>query len=442
MRPWQALKEEGDKLLTRRTAVSGCLAAALAVGVGACGSSSSSGGGSTTKVSGTNLTIYASVPLQGGSGDQGKAIENGAQLALDAVGGKVGKYTIKYVRLDDSLASTGAADEGKAAQNARTTVSDKSSVAYIGDYNSGISKVTIPILNQGGVAQVSPSNTYAGLTTKAGGADPGEPDKYYPTGKRTYARIVPIDTVQAAALVLTMKADGCKSVHVWNSKSTYSAGLAKNIVAAAPKQGIKVEGNDGYDPKAANYRSLAANVHSDCFVSTGEIEQNANEGLKDVASAHPTIKIYESDGDCLNASADPTKGVPPTVSGRFKCTIATLDPKSFGPEGKKFFANYSAKYHVPSPDPYAIYGYETMAVLLDSIKRASASGTLTRQAVVNALFQTKNRNSILGKYSLDAEGDTSLTAYGVYGVKNKKLTFLTKVDTTPALPKGPKGPIG
>jgi len=413
------------------------------VGVGACGSSSSSGGGgSTSKVSGSTLTIYASVPLQGGSGDQGKAIENGAQLALDAVGGKVGKYTIKYVRLDDSLASTGAADEGKAAQNARTAVSDKTSVAYIGDYNSGISKVTIPILNQGGVAQVSPSNTYAGLTTKAGGAEPGEPDKYYPTGKRTYARIVPIDTVQAAALVLQMKADGCKSVHVWNSKSTYSAGLAKNIVTAAPKQGIKVEGNDGYDPKAANYRSLAANVHSDCFVSTGEIEQNANEGLKDVASANPNTKIYESDGDCLNASADPTKGVPPQVAPRFKCTIATLDPKSFGPEGKKFFADYSKKFKVPSPDPYAIYGYETMAVLLDSIKRASASGTITRQSVVNALFQTKNRNSILGNYSLDAEGDTSLTAYGVYVIKNKQLTFFKKVDTTPALPKGPKGPIG
>jgi branched-chain amino acid transport system substrate-binding protein len=421
--------------------VGGCLVAALAVGVSACGSSSS-GGGSTKKVSGSTLTVYASVPLQGGSGDQGKAIENGAQLAVDAIGGKVGKYTIQYKRLDDSLASTGAADEGKAAQNARTTVSDSTAVAYLGDYNSGISKVTIPILNQGGVAQVSPSNTYAGLTTKAGGAEPGEPDKYYPTGKRTYARVVPIDTVQAAALVLTMKADGCKSVHIWNSKSTYSNGLAKNIVAAAPKQGIKVEGNDGYDPKAANYRSLAANVHSDCFVSTGEIEQNANEGLKDVAAANPTAKIYESDGDCLNASADPTKGVPPQVAPRFKCTIATLDPKSFGPEGKKFFANYSAKFHVPSPDPYAIYGYESMALLLDAVKRADASGTVTRQGVVNALFQTKNRKSILGTYSLDSEGDTSLTDYGVYVIKGKALTFNNVVHTSPALPKGPKGPIG
>jgi len=114
-------------LLARRTAVSGCLVAALAVGVAACGGGGGGGGGGG-KISGTTLTIYASVPLQGASGSQGMAIENGAGLALDQVGGKVGKYTIKYTRLDDSLASTGAADEGKAAQNARQAVSNKNTI--------------------------------------------------------------------------------------------------------------------------------------------------------------------------------------------------------------------------------------------------------------------------------------------------------------------------
>jgi len=422
-------------------AVALCAVAALAVGVTACGKSSKSGGGST--ISGSNLTIFASVPLQGGSGDQGKAIENGAQIALDQAGGKVGKFKITYKRLDDSLASTGAADEGKASQNARQALSEKSAVGYIGEYNSGISKVTIPLLNQGGIAQISPSNTYAGLTTgKVPGTDPGEPGKYYPSGKRTYARVVPIDTVQAAALLLEMKKDGCKSVHVWNSKSTYSAGLAKNFVNEAPKTGIKVEGNDGYDPQASNYRSLAANVKADCFLSTGEIEQNANQGIKAVAQAHPTTKLYESDGDCLNASADPKKGVPPEAAPRFKCTIATLDPKAFGPQGDRFFKQYQKKYGGGTPDPYAIYGYETMSVLLDSIKRASSNGTkdISREDVVNALFQTKNRKSILGTYSLDSEGDTSITKYGVYRTIGGKLTFERAVDTKPLLPKGAKAP--
>jgi branched-chain amino acid transport system substrate-binding protein len=422
MRHWQALKEEGDKLLTRRTAVSGCLVAALAVGVGACGSS---GGGSSSggKVSGNELTIYASVPLQGASGGQGMAIENGAGLAVDAVGGKVGKYTIKYVRLDDSLASTGAADEGKAAQNARQAVSNKNTIGYIGEYNSGISKVTIPILNKAGIAQISPANTYVGLTTNEPGSEAGEPQKYYPAQTRTYARIVPKDTIQAAALVSAAKAAGCTSIRVWNSKTTYSAGLARNVVMVAPKQGLKVEGNDGIDPKAANYRSLAAKIKADCFIYTGEIESNGVQAVKDAASVPSVKSLFAGDGMCLNDTADPKKGIPANIAPRFKCTIATLDPKAFGPEGKKFFKDYSAKYNVASPDPYAIYGYEAMALMLDAVKRASASGTITKKAVVDAIFATKNRNSVLGTYSIDKNGDTSLTDYGIYKITAGKLVF-------------------
>src|SRR5439155_1037964 len=196
--------------------------AALAVAVSACGKSK---GGANAKISGSALTVYSSLPEQGASGDQAKAIENGVRLALQNRGSKVGKYTITYKPLDDSLASTGAADEGKGAQNARTAVQDKSAIGYVGEYNSGISKVTIPILNKAGITQISPANTYVGLTSTAPGHEPGEPNQYYPTGKRTYARVVPKDTIQAAAMVTAAKQDGCSSIHVFNSKTTYSAGL-------------------------------------------------------------------------------------------------------------------------------------------------------------------------------------------------------------------------
>ncbi|HEY0630584.1 MAG TPA: branched-chain amino acid ABC transporter substrate-binding protein [Thermoleophilaceae bacterium] len=409
-------------MLARRTAVSGCLVAALAVGVAACGGGGG-GGSSSGKISGNTLTIYASVPLQGASGGQGMAIENGAGLAVDAVGGKIGKYTIKYVRLDDSLASTGAADEGKAAQNARQAVSNKNTIGYVGEYNSGISKVTIPILNKAGIAQISPANTYVGLTTNEPGSEAGEPQKYYPAQTRTYARTVPKDTIQAAALVSAAKQAGCKVARVWNSKTTYSAGLARNVQLVAPKQGLKIEGNDGIDPKAANYRSLAAKIKADCFIYTGEIESNGIQAIKDAAAVPSVKSLFAGDGTCLNDAANPKKGIPANIAPRFKCTIATLDPKAFGPEGKKFFKDYSAKYKVASPDPYAIYGYETMALMLDAIKRASAKGALTRKAVVDAVFSTKNRNSVLGTYSIDKNGDTSLTDYGLYKIVSGKLTF-------------------
>ncbi|MEA2457986.1 MAG: branched-chain amino acid transport system substrate-binding protein [Thermoleophilaceae bacterium] len=409
--------------------------AALTVGISACGGSSGGGGSksATKTISGTSLTIYSSLPEQGASGGQAKAIENGAKVAVDQVGGKVGKYTITYKPLDDSLASSGKADEGKGAQNARTAGSDSSTIGYIGEYNSGISKVTIPILNQNGIAQISPANTYVGLTSTAPGHEPGEPDKYYPTGKRTYARVVPKDTIQSAALVTAAKEDGCKTLHVFNSKTTYSAGLARNIGLAAPKVGgITIEGSDAYDPNASNYRSLASNVKADCVIQTGEIESNGVQVMKDVAAADPKAKLYGADGICLNASADPTKGIPQALSSKFKCTIATLDPKTFNAAGKKFFADYAKKYNEPHPDPYAIYGYESMRLMLDSIKTAAASGSLTRQKVVDAIFSTKDRDSVLGKYSIDKNGDTTLTDYGLYKIVGGKLTFERVIKSTGA----------
>jgi branched-chain amino acid transport system substrate-binding protein len=406
---------------------------ALAVAVSACGKSSS---GANSKISGSTLTVYSSLPEQGASGDQAKAIENGAKLALENRGSKLGKYTVVYKPLDDSLASTGAADEGKGAQDARTAVQNKDTIGYIGEYNSGISKVTIPILNKAGIAQISPANTYVGLTTNAAGSVPGEPNKYYPTGKRTYARVVPKDTVQAAAMSTAAKQDGCKSIHVFNSKTTYSAGLARNIGLAAPKAGLKVEGNDAYDPKASNYRSLVSKVKADCVLETGEIEQNGVQLLKDVAAADPGVKMYGADGICLNATADPKKGLPANLASQFKCTIATLDPIRSGPEADKFYADFKTKYHTNHPDPYGIYGYEAMALLLDSVKKAAASGSLTRQKVVDAIFATKNRKSVLGTYSIDANGDTTTTDYGLYKIVGDHLQFDRAIKSNKALVPG------
>ncbi|MBA3302002.1 MAG: branched-chain amino acid ABC transporter substrate-binding protein [Thermoleophilaceae bacterium] len=405
----------------------GCLIGALTLGVAACGSDDDkeegggSGGAAAGEISGSKLTIYSSLPEQGASGPQTKAIENGAKIALQQVGGKVGKYTIDYKPLDDSIASSGAADEGKAAQNARKAVQDKTTITYLGEYNSGISKVTIPILNKAGIPQISPANTYVGLTTDEPGSETGEPDKYYPTKKRTYARVVPKDTIQGAALAAAAKEDGCKAVTIWNSKTTYSAGLARNVEMSLKDLGISVDDNEGIDPKAPNYRSLAAKIKSDCFIFTGEIESNGIQALKDGASAGSVQFLYGGDGVVLKDTADPKKGLPANIASKFKGTIATLDPEAFNEDGKKFFADYEKAYNETTPDPYAIYGYESMALALDAIKRAGEP--VSRQKVVDAVLSTKGRDSVLGTYDIDENGDTTLTDYGLYKIENGELVF-------------------
>jgi branched-chain amino acid transport system substrate-binding protein len=393
-----------------------------AVGVAACGDDKKDSGGGGT-ASGKTLTVYATLPLQGGSQQQTTAIVNGAKLALKQRNNKVGKFTIKFKPLDDSLASTGAADEGKEAQNARTAVRDKSTIAVLGAYNSGMTKVSLPITNKAGILQVSPANTYVGLTTDEPGSEANEPTKYYPSGKRTYARVVPKDTIQAAAVVKTLKEDGCKTFENFNSKTTYSAGLGRNLMLESKKQGVKMLGDKGVDIKAPNYRSLLSGVKADCITTTMEIENNGIQLLKDAAAALPQAKLYGTDAIVLNDTANPKKGLPAAVGARFKGTIATLDPKSFPPEGKKFFADYRKTYGVDRPDPYAIYGYESMDLILDSIEAVGDKGN-DRQAVIDQVLKnTKGRQSALGSYDIDANGDTTLTDYGLYKIANGKLEF-------------------
>ena len=399
----------------------GLMLPALAVGVAACGDDDSSSGGGTA--AGKDLTIYGTLPLQGGSEQQTKAIVNGAKLALKQRSGKVGDFTIAFKPLDDSLASTGKADEGKEAQNARTAVRDKSTIALLGAYNSGMTKVSLPITNKAGILQVSPANTYVGLTTDEPGSEANEPTKYYPAGKRTYARVVPKDTIQAAALVSTMKADGCKTFANYNSKTTYSAGLGRNLVIEAKKQGLEILGDKGVDVNAPNYRSLLSGVKADCISVTMEIESNGIQLLKDAATALPKAKLYGTDAIVLNDTADPKKGLPTSVAPRFKGTIATLDPANFPPDGKKFFEDYQTEYGGGTPDPYAIYGYETMDLILDSIEAVGDKGG-DRQAVIDQVLKnTKGRESVLGTYDIDENGDTTLTDYGLYKIENSKLVF-------------------
>jgi branched-chain amino acid transport system substrate-binding protein len=351
---------------------------------------------------------------------------DGIKLALKQANNKAGDVTVKYTSLDDSTAQAGTWTPEATSANARKVAQDDSAVAYIGEFNSGASAISIPILNEVPIAQVSPANTAVGLTSDEPGSDEGEPEKYYPTGERHYLRIVPKDTIQGAALATLMKEDGCKNAYILNDKEVYGAGLARNIEAAAEAQDLDVLGNEGIDPKAPNFRSQAANMKSegtDCFVFSGITANGAVQLFKDVAAALPNAKMYGPDGVAESGFADPGEGgIPADVASRVKVTVATLSPDQYPPEGQKFFTDFESTYNEENPDPYAIYGYEAMRLILDTCEELGSDCT-DRQAMIDALHQVRDRSSVLGTYSIDENGDTTLTDYGVYSIEGGELQF-------------------
>jgi branched-chain amino acid transport system substrate-binding protein len=403
-----------------------CVLSASAFGVAACGDDSDDSGDSGSSGEGASGTkvIYSSLPLQGASRPQTLALINGIKLAMEEANNKAGDINVKYESLDDSTAQAGTWTPEKTSSNARKAAQDENAAAYIGEFNSGASAVSMPLLNEAGVPQISPANTAVGLTSDEPGADEGEPDKYYPAGNRHYVRIVPKDTIQGAALATVMKEDGCKTVAIANDKEVYGAGLARNVESSAEEQGLTIAFNDGIDTKAANYRSLAGRAKGenvDCFVFSGITANNGVQIFKDFAAALPDAKLYGPDGVAETGFADPKEGgIPADVAKRVKVTVATLNPESYPPEGREFFSQFEKKYGEKNPDPYAIYGYEAARLALDAIER---SGTGEKQDIIKALFETKDRQSVLGTYSIDENGDTTLTDYGVYTIQGGELKF-------------------
>ncbi len=418
----------------RRRALTGCVLGVAAIAVAACGSSSSnsSSGGSSSGGSNT-IDVYSSLPLQGASTAQTDPMVNGMKLALDQAGGKAGQWKINYQSLDDSTAAAGKWDPSQCAANARKVAADPKAVYYMGEFNSGCSEVSVPILNQAGVPQVSPANTYVGLTTNLPGSAPGEPQKYYPTGNRTYLRIVPIDSIQAAADLIAMKNAGCTKVAVANDKEAYGQGLATLLGLSKGFYGVTITSNTGVDPTAPNFRSYAATVKSqgaDCFFFSGIVSNGAVQIAKDVHAAIPNAKVFGPDGVCTDTFTSQAKGgVPASLYPLTQCTVATQDLAAY-PGGKDFLKAYKAKYGVSNPDPYAIYGYEAMQLGLQTIAKLGAQGN-SKSAVLKALFATKSRNSVLGTYGFDKNGDTTLKAYGLYKVgSNGEPVFFKSVTPT------------
>jgi branched-chain amino acid transport system substrate-binding protein len=209
-----------------------------------------------------------------------------------------------------------------------------------------------------------------------------------------------------------------------NDKEVYGAGLAKNIELAAKGQGLSIIANDAIDKNAPNYRSLAAKAKSagaDCFVFSGITANGAVQQFKDFGAAMPSAKLYGPDGVAESGFVNPKQGgIPLSLDKRVKVTVATLNPDSYPPQGRQFFSEFTKKYKVKNPDPYAIYGYEAMSLALDAIQR---SQTGAKEDILKAIFATKDRKSVLGTYSIDQNGDTTLTDYGVYSVQNGDLKF-------------------
>jgi branched-chain amino acid transport system substrate-binding protein len=411
----------------------GCLLGWSAAGAAACGGDGAADDDRPKVVSGRTLTIYSSLPLRGPTRRSADALNRGAKLALKQSGHRLGRYRIRFRTLDDSTADTGRWDPAATQRSARRAVEDPTTIAYLGEFDSGATANSLPILNKAGILQVSPTNTAVGLTTDEPGAAKGEPDRFYPTTKRTYGRIVPRDAVQGAVLAKAMEQDRCRKVFIVDDEQVYGQGLARIAEERLNKTGIDVVDNEDYDANASDYRSLASSIRrtgADCILGAVLLESNAAQLFGDLAAGVPKATLYGPDALAETRFTDRAEGgIPAKAAERVKVAVAVLDPSAYPARGQRFFADYRRTFG-ENPQPYAIYGYEAMSVILDALRRAGARAN-HRQAVIDEFFATRQRTGVLGTYDIDENGDTSLTDYGLYTVADGRLRFQRTIRVAP-----------
>jgi len=375
---------------------------ALALVVGACGGGGGGGGGATTA---KTVKILSSLPMTGASRTQTVEIVNSIQMAIADT--KINNVTVQFEALDDATAAKGSWDAAQEAENARKAINDKSVVAYIGTYNSGAAKVSIPLLNQAGLVMVSPANTYPGLT-KPGKGEANEPNTYYPNGKRNYARVVPADDLQGAVGAVWTKDLGGKNVYIIHDTELYGKGIADVFRAKAKEIGLTEKGYEGAQ-KADNYRALANKIKdsgADFVYYGGIVDNNPAVLAKDLKAVAPNIKFMGPDG--INCS-EFLKQAGPAGDGVYS-TFGGVPPEKYTGKSADWLKAYDAKYQNMSPNAYAIYGYEAAKVVLAAIAKAGDKAD-DRATVLTNVMGTKDYEGVLGKWSFDANGDTTLTQF-------------------------------
>jgi branched-chain amino acid transport system substrate-binding protein len=405
-------------------------AVALAsVALAACGGGSSSTGGGG---GGKTLIVSSDLPLQGASQAASVSTNNAIKLYLKQIGSKVGNYTIQFKEYDDSTAAKGAWDDATCAANAQAHVANASEVAVMGTYNSGCAKIEVPVLNgdqSGPMLMVSHANTNPGLTKTW---DAGEPQKYYPTGKRNYARVITTDDYQGAgAALFAQQKLGVKKVYILNDNQTYGQGVAKAFETKAKALGITVIANEPWDAKQPNYLALFNKIKAaspDLVYLGGIFDNNGGQLVKDKVSVLGDnltgVKLMGPDGFTNYPQLDKLaqgQGMYLSFAG-----LSIDQLVAAGGAAAKLLTDYKTEYKSEPAGSYALYGVAAMQVILAAIEKSDG----TRKSVTDQIFTSgitiPADKSVLGKeIKIDpATGDTSAIDLSILVLKDNKETFV------------------
>ncbi|HEV3438692.1 MAG TPA: branched-chain amino acid ABC transporter substrate-binding protein [Gemmata sp.] len=368
-------------------------------------------GGCSSK--GNTLKIVSSLPRTGSAQGQTNTIVNGIKMAIEDYGGEIAGMKLAYQDMDDATAAQGQWDAGKEADNAREAISDGNVMVFIGPYNSGAAKVSMPLLSEAGLLQISPAATWPGLTKKvAGDEKSGEPDIYRKSDKITFCRVCPTDDIQGPlSAVFAKETLGVKKVYIFDDKELYGAGIAGLFKKKCQELGVEILGHESIVASQKSFKTLIQSIKgkNPQLVYFGGTTQSGGPQIAiDMKGEGLNCPLMVPDG-CYEKEFIKGAGAD-LLNGWVYATIGGKDPSQLTGAGAEFVKKYKAKFKDDDgkelePEAYAAYGYEAAKVFLEAVKKV---GKKDREELRKAVLETKDFTAgILGKWSFTPEGDTT-----------------------------------
>ncbi|MFJ5713029.1 branched-chain amino acid ABC transporter substrate-binding protein [Neobacillus sp. NPDC093127] len=373
------------------------LTGSLAAGMILAGCANSGGDKKDSNV----IKIATQTPLSGGSATIGEAIKLGAQLKLEEEKEKFKDlgFTLQLVPYDDQ------GDPKKGVANAQLIGADKSIMAVVGHFNSGVAIPSSEVYEKYAIPMVSPANSAVEVTSR---------------GLKTVNRIVARDDFQGPAgaefAVNNLKA---KKIFIVQDKTAYGTGLAEAFKKAAEEKGAEILGFEGITVGEKDFNGVLNQVVSKKpdLVYFGGIY--AEGGLLIKQAREKGINVPFLGGDGMDASTL-VEIAGDTIKNTYITSLAGDSTKI--EEGKKFIDTYKAKYKKDT-ESYSVYGYDTMGVVLKGIEdaiKANNNKKPSRAQVRDAVRGVKDYQGVLTKVCFDDIGDNDYAKVFIYSFKEAK----------------------
>jgi branched-chain amino acid transport system substrate-binding protein len=401
--------------LPRSLAIAAC---ALALGLAGC----LGGEERSSRVKGDTVVVYSSLPASGVSASAARAVAAGERLALKDAGGRVGALRVRLVELDAARAGEGPWSPERVNANAERAADDPKAIAYVGELGYGASAVSVPVTNDARLLQVSPTDTLTSLTQTPIGRPRAGPDRYYPTGERSFARLVPNDDLLAETLLDLAARTGAQRMAVLFDGDIYSRELAGQLVAIGRREGPKPVRTEEYRGRAEEIPDIVrglAEARPEVLVYAGIASSTTGPLMAQIDERLPGLPLYATAGVLDRDSGR----VIPAAPARAWALASVPPARELPRRGRRVLARLAARQPEAARSE-ALYGYEAMRVILDAIR----AGGPDRERVQRAGTRLRMRRSALGSYILRATGDIDGGRFALWALRGGRFRFVRMVE--------------